>query len=176
MSKRFRVIAKWIATISLLLSISAWCFTRLYRGWGYVEGVYEFGDGVVNIYCAPSRLFSIRDTHHHRVRDTGTWGFQWPGLKSWVETKPIYGPKYVWPGTPTRYVSVDLPMWLPTLISSGLCLWFWRKPRLRVRVGCCSACNYDLTGNTSGVCPECGVAVQPGSSREEARAENELVF
>jgi hypothetical protein len=23
-------------------------------------------------------------------------------------------------------------------------------------VGCCAGCGYDLTGNTSGVCPECG--------------------
>ena len=22
--------------------------------------------------------------------------------------------------------------------------------------GCCRSCGYDLTGNTSGVCPECG--------------------
>ena len=25
--------------------------------------------------------------------------------------------------------------------------------------GCCSRCGYDLTGNESGVCPECGKAV-----------------
>ncbi len=156
MTKRFRVTCKCMGAIALLASISAWWFTHLYRGWGYVEGVYEFGDGVVGIYCAPSRLLSIRDTHHYQVRDTGDWRFRWPSLKSWVETKPIYGTKYVWPGKPTRYVSIELPMWLPTLISSCLCLWFWRTPRLRVRSGHCLACNYDLTGNTTGVCPECG--------------------
>jgi hypothetical protein len=35
--------------------------------------------------------------------------------------------------------------------------WF-RRARL-IRSGGCSACGYDLTGNTSGVCPECGTAV-----------------
>ena len=29
-----------------------------------------------------------------------------------------------------------------------------RKP-----AGCCARCSYDLTGNTSGICPECGVPV-----------------
>jgi hypothetical protein len=29
----------------------------------------------------------------------------------------------------------------------------------RLRRGCCPACGYDLTGNTSGTCPECGTAV-----------------
>jgi hypothetical protein len=35
----------------------------------------------------------------------------------------------------------------------------WRRPRR----GRCRACSYDLTGNISGVCPECGMAV-PGKA------------
>ena len=30
-----------------------------------------------------------------------------------------------------------------------------------INPGLCSSCGYDLTGNTSGVCPECGVAIAP---------------
>ncbi len=33
---------------------------------------------------------------------------------------------------------------------------FWAR---RCRAGECQSCRYDLTGNTSGVCPECGTAV-----------------
>ena len=36
-------------------------------------------------------------------------------------------------------------------------LWFQRR---RNRVGCCPGCGYNLTGNTSGICPECGTPVQ----------------
>ncbi len=38
-------------------------------------------------------------------------------------------------------------------------VWFikWRKRRRLAKVGKCPACGYDLTGNESGVCPECGV-------------------
>jgi hypothetical protein len=32
----------------------------------------------------------------------------------------------------------------------------------RVPWGCCRHCGYDLTGNVSGVCPECGNPVSPG--------------
>ncbi len=47
--------------------------------------------------------------------------------------------------------AVFLAVAVPTLL-----VWrFWPKP---VKPGHCR-CGYDLTGNTSGVCPECGVEV-----------------
>ena len=65
---------------------------------------------------------------------------------------------------PTRYVTaitMQIPTW-PLLILLGLyptyVLVFARKrrrDRLR-RQGLCVKCGYNLTGNTSGVCPECG--------------------
>jgi len=35
----------------------------------------------------------------------------------------------------------------------------WRRRRKRVKRGLCPHCGYNLTGNASGVCPECGSAV-----------------
>lgn len=43
---------------------------------------------------------------------------------------------------------------LPAIRLSG----WWRK-RHSLRAGLCPSCSYDLTGNLSGVCPECGTAV-----------------
>jgi hypothetical protein len=45
-------------------------------------------------------------------------------------------------------------------------LWWWERPaalrvRLRAdrrRLGLCVSCRYDLRGNVSGICPECGTA------------------
>ncbi len=34
----------------------------------------------------------------------------------------------------------------------------WRRDR----AGCCAACGYDLTGNVSGRCPECGALREEG--------------
>ena len=39
----------------------------------------------------------------------------------------------------------------------------WRREALsrrRIRSGLCPACDYDLTGNVSGTCPECGTEVR----------------
>jgi predicted amidophosphoribosyltransferase len=44
-----------------------------------------------------------------------------------------------------------------------------RQARHR-RIGHCLRCNYDLTGNVSGVCPECGTPItSPGTKSVPAR-------
>jgi hypothetical protein len=37
----------------------------------------------------------------------------------------------------------------------------WKLLRRRPKSGHCHKCSYDLTGNVSGVCPECGRPVRP---------------
>lgn len=70
------------------------------------------------------------------------------------------------------WVSGYLPKWLEAALLSaavGLGIGFtfqylWRKPvqgmlrehLLAAGVPICIACGYDLRGNTSGICPECG--------------------
>jgi hypothetical protein len=64
--------------------------------------------------------------------------------------------------------SVVVPYWLPCLLA-GLAPAAWGRARLvrsrRARRGLCLSCGYDLTGNASGTCPECGV---PAPRRENA--------
>jgi hypothetical protein len=38
-------------------------------------------------------------------------------------------------------------------------MWTVRQKGRRTDEGKCTSCDYNLTGNTSGVCPECGTAV-----------------
>ena len=57
------------------------------------------------------------------------------------------------------YLSV--PLWLPLLLTAIPTAWLWHRDRRRIRPGCCLRCGYDLTGNTSGVCSECGLAKPP---------------
>jgi hypothetical protein len=40
------------------------------------------------------------------------------------------------------------------------------RRRCRRQSGCCTHCGYNLTGNTSGVCPECGTATRAGAQPE----------
>jgi hypothetical protein len=66
-----------------------------------------------------------------------------------------------------------------TLNLISLCLWIvlwsWLRPyitpvQLAVQLGC-RKCGYDLTGNTSGACPECGAPVIP-SAKPKALQDN----
>jgi hypothetical protein len=56
---------------------------------------------------------------------------------------------------------VTVPLGWLLLVSAVLpafALWSQLRERHRTRRGRCTACGYDLTGNVSGVCPECGEA------------------
>ena len=59
----------------------------------------------------------------------------------------------------TAYVFI-VPAWL-LVVAAGFptaVLW-WRDRRLKP--GLCMVCKYDLTGNVSGICPECGTSLAP---------------
>lgn len=51
---------------------------------------------------------------------------------------------------------VRLPLWIPFVFLGGLVVAIHRRDRHHWRAGTCRRCGYDLTGNTSGRCPECG--------------------
>ena len=40
-------------------------------------------------------------------------------------------------------------------------------PHRRRMRGMCTRCGYDLTGNTSGVCPECGTTIEARGAKQE---------
>jgi len=63
-----------------------------------------------------------------------------------------------------------------------LCCRDWRTPVLRwlgafgYPPGSCQACGYDLTGNISGVCPECGKIVLVSNEKPRSSAVAEVAF
>jgi hypothetical protein len=96
----------------------------------------------------------------------------------WTEVVVVFPPKYPWwhwgnlkpvhisddrgmgtrrPNSFDRCVVVEIwALFLLCAIPTAL-LW-WRERRLR-RAGVCLECGYNLTGNVSGICPECGTAI-----------------
>ena len=62
---------------------------------------------------------------------------------------------------------VRIPFWLPLLLLLVPLALLWRRGQ-QVPPGHCHTCGYDLTGNVSGRCPECGTPVEPGKPRSGA--------
>ena len=81
-------------------------------------------------------------------------------------------PGYVGVGSRIYYAWIVIPLWLLLLLAASPIVWplltaiptAWLWHRDRRLFSCspdhllCSRCGYDLTGNTSGVCSECGLA------------------
>jgi hypothetical protein len=64
--------------------------------------------------------------------------------------------------SPVEARNVDVPYWfLSAAFALAPLIWLttFHRRRRRMREGCCRHCGYDLTGNASGVCPECGQAL-----------------
>ena len=61
------------------------------------------------------------------------------------------------PAGPTRIV-LDLPLGLLAALTAALpaARFSWWLRRIEENAGLCATCGYNLTGNVSGVCPECG--------------------
>jgi hypothetical protein len=70
----------------------------------------------------------------------GCWRrYCWP--RFWVDSGGVY--------------RATFPLW-PILIVSALMFAYAARRCRRPAVGCCQSCGYNLTGNVSGRCPECG--------------------
>jgi len=61
-----------------------------------------------------------------------------------------------------------MPLWLPLVVATVLTATLWWRDRRRIPPGHCQKCGYNLTGNVSGVCPECGTAVAETRGRGDA--------
>jgi len=61
-----------------------------------------------------------------------------------------------------RTESIRVPTWMFVAVFSLLPLWRESRryaKRRRSRANLCVECGYNLTGNTSGICPECGMKI-----------------
>lgn len=50
---------------------------------------------------------------------------------------------------------IVLPLWIPFVFIAVPTAYLWWRDR-RIPAHCCQECGYNLTGNVSGICPECG--------------------
>lgn len=124
---------------------------------GYTLGVWE--DGIASSVSPFSK--DVTDFVESAVP---------PAQPSWVFTPPepvidLAGVRAIYfaNGIGDWSMKVAVPLWIPTLLLAvvpfvAFLLGPVRRWHRRKR-GRCVCCTYDLTGNESGVCPECGVVV-----------------
>jgi|GEM_PF-2856401 len=92
----------------------------------------------------------VNDEHARGARAAGMLYGVRQAPKRWQQLTPM---------------ALYLPCWaiqIPLIVATGLLLRPWWRQRRAMRwlgEGKCAKCGYDLTGNVSGVCPECGTAV-----------------
>ncbi len=66
-------------------------------------------------------------------------------------------------GTKMRTTYVGFPFWVPMLLlamAPGRAIWRGYRMPEQETVPTCQKCSYNLTGNVSGKCPECGTVIE----------------
>lgn len=127
--------AMWLGLALCSVLIAGWSVS-VPKGYSYVfasRSHIRLSNGGLAYFAAPGRA----STGWHVSQTDRSLGLFWPILRR------INGNTFI-----------NVPLWLPFAISAvgTTCLWRFGK---RIPPGYCR-CGYDLTGNVSGVCPECG--------------------
>ena len=81
-------------------------------------------------------------------------------------------------GSPISMTIVCFPHWLLVILFAVLPVrWVFvglLRPRRRKQLGLCVQCGYDLTGNTSGACSECGKSFGEAHGKSSAALYNRM--
>jgi len=113
------------------------------------------------------------DTSADRISFHSVTTFSYSGFRMEQESK--WTPRWLSVRTQGQlYRSLMFPIWQVAVIASFLyCTWAYYRMRRRRResLGRCGHCGYDLTGNVSGICPECGVPTQKGPEKDRKRCQ-----
>ncbi len=156
--QRLRGTCKWSGVTLCVLLFALW----LASGWRFVAlecteptesgGYVRFFGFIGGALMVVHPVDPITSPHDHQ------WRFicrEWMDGRIQTPTPVSWNWRWwSWGGKP---FTIKIPLWLPfLLIALPTGYLFWSDHRKRTRLGLCAMCGYDLTGNTSGTCPECG--------------------
>ena len=151
---RLRSVAKWTGSIACSLVAATWLYefslgnrdavvSHLNSGGFWMIGLSRREINVIHVSIpnpqAKSRWLLEYDNSWERRRDLTYWR-----IKMRV------------PRTSGKWQEVMLPFWSVFLFAGLPTALFWYLDRPRLKPGHCEKCGYNLTGNISGTCPECG--------------------
>ncbi len=147
-----------LSLIGLLTSLGLWGMSYTVLGWSNGRTILSVSGGAVRYV----EFVGLSPT------DTKRW---WSGFNSF---NTALVPRVGWrrgiagQGGMLHFL---LPFWIPSALFAAV-FWSCYRPyylrRRRMKLGLCLRCGYDLTGNVSGVCPECGTKIAVQSERAAA--------
>ena len=166
--RRARRAMKWALLLVNVLVMCTWVGTTFcllaYDGFDWAV-VLERGCifiNTANVTGPPAEIAQARD----QLRGAGGLRFHFQGkLFGRAERLGLVPPAILHERARPAIVGKQLmtspailrvPFWLVMLTAGTAGTWLWWRDRGHPRPGHCR-CGYDLTGNVSGRCPECGV-------------------
>ncbi len=178
-----RAVATMFATLAISLAILGWAgyWLPVYGGFSVAGRDYVyvyFGEGLARLYLLRADEAIYVDSTDsfityvvHRAADDARCqriSHARPGLiRPYALVASRMRPSEGALGTPTIHLyGVRTWIWAPIallavypVMTLVLDRFASRRLKRRVQRGFCITCGYDLTGNTSGICPECGTTL-----------------
>jgi hypothetical protein len=147
---RLRRVLKWGGVASCLLIVGLFVFsTNWLVWWSWRNGHVYLNTGRVGV----SYWGLLPESEQEEMR--GIYSFT-SGLQVLVRGSP-FGLR--WLRSPYLHrMGAGVPLWLAFITFVIPTAILWHRDR-HPPPGHCQTCGYNLTGNTSGRCPECGEAV-----------------
>lgn len=149
--RRIRRILKWAGVVGCT-AIGAAAIASWWIAWGYnvckSPGGAGWGFGVGRggiVLCVGAETMYGHGWYCYKLRPIDR-GVRW---------SPYYrnfAPRRVW--------DVGTPLWIPFLLTATPTAFLLWRDRRRIPPGHCLKCGYNLKGNVSGVCPECGTKIE----------------
>ncbi len=158
--RRRRRILKWAGLVASLLIGVAWMIS-LTRSWWYAWDTEYLGRttgpvGSGGYWVSVDFIVSL--SKGCLVFGRGNYSLPARGSSSgWMGSSLVpAGDLY---GRVGNAWQISLPLLVLLAFTSIPTAFLWWLDRRRIAPGHCQKCGYNLTGNTSGICPECGEKV-----------------
>ncbi len=144
---RKRRILKWSSLISCVALLGLWVFSFWYTPHYYNGGGWALAVGKGTLSVTGGGEFG----HFQQ----GSWELVSSCRIIWKPSSWSYD--FDDPTSPLLW-GIFIPLWIPLLCAAVPTIVLFIQDR-RPPKFCCQQCGYNLTGNLSGTCPECGRSV-----------------
>lgn len=158
-----RRIVKWAISAASAAALLLWIASAMGRGVSARYGQWEVAASRsclrVSYYEPVARQQPLRvETYTLPPRWSSSWVKRLGLIRPRIDRS---APEYmcesmIFPGVQCLVI----PCWMPSVALLVASAGLWWRDRRRFPAGHCWKCGYNLTGNVSGVCSECGSAIE----------------